>query len=68
MFGFCCACTHAYMCTCVQLALAIVVFSSRHSNAYQRPAFTVISTLLLHGSNHCRSWVSALAQDRNTSD
>lgn len=54
--------------TCVQLALAAVVFSSRHSNEYQRPAFTVISSLLFHGSNHCRSGVSALAQDRNGSD
>lgn len=49
--------------TCVQLALAVVVFPSRHSNEYQRPAFTVISTLLFHGSNHCRSGVSALARE-----
>ncbi len=63
-----CVWARAHMLRC----LTIIVFPFRLnlllSSGYQRPAFTVISAWLHHGSNHCRSGVSALAQDRNTTD
>lgn len=65
-------CVWAYMCTHTLRCLTIIVFPFGlylpFSSGYQRPAFTVISAWLRHGSNHCRSGVSALAQDWNTTD
>lgn len=59
-------CAHTLPCP------SIIVFPFRlnlpFSSGYQRPAFTVISAWLRHGSNHCRSGVSALAQDRTKTD
>lgn len=56
----------------LRVNVSIIVFPFRLnlllSSGYQRPAFTVISAWLRHGSNHCGSGVSALAQDRNTTD
>lgn len=60
------------MCTHMLRCLSIIVFPFRlnllFSSRYQRTAFTVISAWLRHGSNHCRSGVGALAQDRNATD
>lgn len=35
--------THVWLLLRARLTLDVIVFSSRHSNEYQRPAFTVIS-------------------------